>query len=286
MNMPKLYPYRERKLGFEWSNDSRHRRIEEVLKSLPKVSLADSMKLQTDRTSVSARRTVAVLKGLSSDDGATRGALGMLQGWDAVENAESKEAALFEIWFKRHLGPAFLQTALPAAAAKAIATADAAVLVDALEGKSARFKVDARALVLATLGPAYAEWEKLGKPEWGKIHQALPGHPLRNFVGAEMKAKLQPGPYPAPGGPYSPWQSMYTGNSFQLSNGPSFRMVLDVGNWDGSRAVNFPGQSGRPEDPHYKDLADSWRTGEYFPLLYTRAAVEQATEKRIRLEPR
>jgi penicillin amidase len=286
MNMPKLYPYQERKLGFEWSNDSRHLRIEEVLKALPKVSLADSMKLQTDRTSVSARRTVAVLQGLRSDDGATRGALGMLQGWDAVENAESKEAALFEIWFKRHLGPAFLKAALPAAAAKAIATADAAVLVEALEGKSTRFKVDARALVLATLGPAYAEWEKLGKPEWGKIHLAVPGHPLRNFVGAEMKAKLQPGPYPAPGGPYSPWQSMYTGNSFQLSNGPSFRMVLDVGNWDGSKAVNFPGQSGRPEDPHYKDLAEAWRTGEYFPLLYTRAAVEQATEKRIRLEPR
>ena len=149
-----------------------------------------------------------------------------------------------------------------------------------------RFKIDGRALVLATLGPAYAEWEKLGKPEWGKIHQALPGHPLRNFLGTDLKAKLQPGPYPAPGGPYSPWQSMYAGNSFQLSNGPSFRMVLDVGNWDGSKAVNFPGQSGRPEDPHYKDLADSWRTGEYFPLLYTRAAVEQATEKRIRLEPR
>lgn len=286
MNMPAGYPYQERKLGFEWSNDSRHRRIEEVLQALPKVSLEDSMKLQTDRTSVSARRVVAVLAGLTAEEAGTRAALSLLRGWDALESAESKPAALFEIWFKRHLSPAFLKAALPAGAAKAVATADAVVVVEALEGKSKQFPVDVRALVLATLGPAYAEWEKLGEPEWGAIHRAVPGHPLRNFVSGEMQAKLQPGPYPAPGGPFSPWQSMYTGDSFQLSNGPSFRMVLDVGNWDASKAVNFPGQSGRPEDPHYKDLADSWRTGAYFPLLYTRAAVEQATEKRIRLEPR
>lgn len=286
MNMPNGYPYQERKLGFEWSNDSRHLRIEEVLKALPKVSLADSMKLQTDRTSVAARRTVAVLKGLRAEDAATRAALGMLQGWDAVENTESKQAALFEIWFKRHLSPAFLKAALPAAAAKAIATADAATLVATLEGKSERFKVDAKALVLATLGPAYLEWEKLGRPEWGAIHMAVPGHPLRNFVSADLRAKLQPGPFPAPGGPYSPWQSMYTGSSFQLTNGPSFRMVLDVGKWDESKAVNFPGQSGRWDDPHYKDLADSWRRGEYFPLLYSREAIDKATEKHIRLEPK
>lgn len=91
MNMPAGYPYQERKLGFEWSNDSRHRRVDEVLRGLPKVSLADSMKLQTDRTSVSARRTVAVLKGLSGDDAATRGALGLLQGWDAVGERGSRK---------------------------------------------------------------------------------------------------------------------------------------------------------------------------------------------------
>ena len=67
--------------------------------------------------------------------------------------------------------------------------------------------------------------------------------------------------------------------------GPSFRMVLDVGNWDNSRVVNYPGQSGNPGDAHYSDLTGMWLKGEYFPLLYTRAAVEQAVEKRISLKP-
>jgi penicillin amidase len=62
-------------------------------------------------------------------------------------------------------------------------------------------------------------------------------------------------------------------------------MVIDVGNWDNSRAVNYPGQSGNPDDPHYRDLTGMWSKGEYFPLLYTRAAVEKATERRILLKP-
>lgn len=287
MNLPAGYPYKERKLGFEWSHGSRHTRIEEVLKSLKKVSLEDSMKLQTDILSVAARRMVTLLVPLKTEDARARAALGMLRGWDAVEAAESKQAALYEIWWKRHLGPAFLAAVMPGNAAAAVGTPDPTVVLETLEGKSTRFKVaDVPALLAQTLGPAYAEWEKLGAPEWGKLHQSLPGHPLRNFADPKLRAKLQPGPFPAPGGPYTPRQSMYTGDSFQLTNGPSYRMVLDVGNWDESRAVNYPGQSGNPDDPHYQDLTGMWARGEYFPLLYSRGAVEKATERRITLQPR
>jgi penicillin amidase len=62
-------------------------------------------------------------------------------------------------------------------------------------------------------------------------------------------------------------------------------MVLDVGNWDNSRAVNYPGESGDPYSPHYRDLAGKWLNGTYFPLLYSREAVEKQTEKRIHLLP-
>ena len=36
----------------------------------------------------------------------------------------------------------------------------------------------------------------------------------------------------------------------------------------------------------YRDLARAWNEGDYFPLLYSRGAVEQATEKRIKLTPK
>jgi penicillin amidase len=121
--------------------------------------------------------------------------------------------------------------------------------------------------------------------QWGKLHHSLPEHPLLGAMDAETRAKLQPGPFPAAGSPHTPNQGAYRASDFQLSGGGSFRMVLDVGNWDNSRAVNYPGQSGNPDDPHYRDLTPIWSNGEYFPLLYTRAAVEKATERRIVLKP-
>ena len=74
MNLPNSYPYRERKLGFEWTNDSRFTRISEVLAALKKVSLEDSMRLQNDDLSIPARRLVTLLKLLSSADIQTRAA--------------------------------------------------------------------------------------------------------------------------------------------------------------------------------------------------------------------
>jgi hypothetical protein len=37
--------------------------------------------------------------------------------------------------------------------------------------------------------------------------------------------------------------------------------------------------------PHYRDLAQMWRNGQYFPLLFSRTAVENATGKKINLIP-
>nr|WP_319016824.1 penicillin acylase family protein [Diaphorobacter aerolatus] len=62
-------------------------------------------------------------------------------------------------------------------------------------------------------------------------------------------------------------------------------MVVDVGNWDASRAVNTPGQSGNQASPHYRDLASTWAAGKYFPLTYSRDAVEKVTRERITLTP-
>jgi penicillin amidase len=63
-------------------------------------------------------------------------------------------------------------------------------------------------------------------------------------------------------------------------------MVLDVGNWDQSRAINTPGQSGNPYSAHYRDLAPLWAAGEYVPLLYSRDAVERGASEYWRISPR
>jgi penicillin amidase len=297
MNLPAGYPYKERKLGFEWTNGSRHQRIDEVLKSLPKVSIEDSERLQNDIVSIPARRLVALLAPLSSDDPDTRTALAMLKGWDAQMRADSAQAALEEVWLSRHLGRAFKQAVLPKAAADAFSAPDTAVMLDSLDHPEARFGGDAQAaqskrdaVLLSSLHDAYQEMVHLQGADqsawqWGKLQTNLNAHPLADLVDEQMRAKLNVGPIGKGGSAYTPNQSTYRASDFRQTNGPSFRVIVDVGNWDNSRAVNLPGESGDPDNPHYRDLTQMWLNGEYFPLLYTRAAVEKATEKRIHLVP-
>ncbi len=78
----------------------------------------------------------------------------------------------------------------------------------------------------------------------------------------------------------------YRASDFSVTSGASFRMVLDVGQWDNSRTINTPGQSGDPDSPHYRDLAALWANGEYVPLLYSRQAVEAAANEVIALSPK
>ncbi|QYD73733.1 penicillin acylase family protein [Paraburkholderia edwinii] len=297
MNLPAGYPYKERKLGFEWTNGSRHQRIDEVLKSLPKVSIEDSERLQNDIVSIPARRLVALLAPLSSDDPDTRAALAMLKGWDAQMRADSAQAALEEVWLSRHLGRAFKQAVLPKATADAFSAPDTAVMLDSLERPEARFGGDAQtaqskrdAVLLSSLHEAYEEMVRLQGADqsawqWGKLQTNLNAHPFADLVDEQTRAKLNVGPIGKGGSAYTPNQSTYRASDFRQTNGPSFRVIVDVGNWDNSRAVNLPGESGDPDNPHYRDLTQMWLDGEYFLLLYTRSAVEKATQKRIHLVP-
>jgi penicillin amidase len=295
MNIPADYPYRERKLGFEWVNGSRHQRLEEIMSKPKKLTIEDSLRMQNDEVSIPARRLVALLQPLSSDDPKTRAALDLLKGWDAVVEADLPQSALHEVWWSRHLRKAFKYAVLNQAAADAFGDPDAAVMLDTLENPQTRFGQHAEQkrdeLLLTTLRSAYEEMEKLQgldpkKWKWGKLHYNLSEHPFAAIVDTETRTKLNVGPIEKHGSEYVPNLSQYRVTDFRQTYGPSVRVVVDVGNWDDSRAINYPGQSGDPDNPHYRDLAPMWRNGQYFPLLYSRHAVESATEKKITLVPR
>src|SRR5207237_3098968 len=92
LNLPAGFPYEERKLGFEWANDSRYRRVAEGLAGVKRVSLADSVRLQNDLLSIPARRAAALLAPLSSSDVKAQAALEIFRGWDGVERTEGAQA--------------------------------------------------------------------------------------------------------------------------------------------------------------------------------------------------
>jgi penicillin G amidase len=286
MNLPPDYPYKQRKLGFEWSDPSRHQRIDEVLSQLPKVSLEDSMRLQNDELSIPARRLLALLRPLKSDDPQAQAALKVLRGWNASLDVDSAAAALEEVWFTRNLQPAFKTAVLSKQAAGLFDAPNTQVLLGWLEHATAQRDK----LLLSTLAAAYAEMKTLQGPDpgqwaWGKLHHNFSEHPFSRVVDEAEQKQLDVGPLETGGSAFTVNASSYRASNFLQLSGPSVRMVLDVGNWDNSRAVNYPGESGDPNSSHYRDLAPMWQGGTYFPLLYSRQAVEKATEKRIRLVP-
>ena len=295
MNLPAGYPVAQYKIGFEWPNNARRVRIGEVMDSKAKVSIEDSMQLQNDLVSIPARRMLALLAPLKTDQPKAAAALQLLRGWNGLEAARSAQAALFEIWWSRHLQRAYVRAVLDPKFVPAINSADTTAMMAALERPAARFGRNAKRkrdeLLLASLGEAWADMEGLAGPDpaqwqWGKLHYSYYAHPMSTMGDGSLRNKLNVGPFPAQGGANTVSQSSYRPADFLKVNGPSFRVVVDVGNWDNSRAMNTPGQSGDPDSPHYRDLAESWNQGAYFPLLYSRKAVEGAAESIIRLQPK
>ncbi len=73
--------------------------------------------------------------------------------------------------------------------------------------------------------------------------------------------------------------------SFDQAAGASYREIFDLSDWDSSVGINVPGQSGQPGSKHYDDLLPLWSTGRYFPLNYSKMAVDAATTDVLQLVP-
>jgi penicillin amidase len=129
------------------------------------------------------------------------------------------------------------------------------------------------ALLLATIQEAAAE---AGSRTWGELHKAAFNHP----VSAQFNL-----PSVSRGGDATTPNATSPNMAWVQTSGASFREVLDLADWDRSQAINVPGQSGVPGSAHYGDLLPLWGEGRYFPLLYSRPAIEAASKERLRLVP-
>ncbi len=305
-NLPRGYPYRRRKIGFEWASPFRLRRIQAVLRRERNGTLADSRRLQVDHRSTPAARIVPLLADVDTEDRRLRRAIRLLRRWDKRLDPDSAAAALFQVWYATELPTAVLKAALgDDKAVEAIWPGDPVVLLELLEHPDRRLgrhprRARDRALV-SSLKRAIDTTEKLlGKRwsrwEWGDLHVAHFDHPITPVVDATLARRLRVGPVPVGGGDDVVGDTGFTIESseedvaalraqFRVASGASFRQVIDVGSWDRSLVINNPGQSGDPDSPHYRDLIGRWARGRAVPMLFSRARVEAAVEARISCSP-
>jgi penicillin amidase len=291
--IPIGYPHMNA-VGFVWTDPYRWARISEVLGSGRKQSVPDMMRLQTDYFSVMARQLVPLLRDVSvaTPSVETERARQTLLGWDFVLDKHSIAAGLYEAWY-RHLAEDVSRAVIPADARPYFRALGASRVVEQVvspSGALGKNPVLARdSLLVRSLGEAVADLTERYGPEESKwvygqpgYHYALITHPLSTAVNAEMRRKLDVGPAPRGGDANTVGA---TGNGGNQTSGASFRIVVDVGDWERAVGTNAPGQSGDPDSPHYRDLFAPWANDRYFPVPYSRARVDASAERRWVLAP-
>ncbi|MBC7672058.1 MAG: penicillin acylase family protein [Polaromonas sp.] len=287
---PENYPYRDA-IGWSWADPYRFARIAEVLGAGRRVSMMDMMRLQNDYTSIPARSLVPLLADLPAADAVTEQARLTLLGWDRVLDKGSTAAGVYEAWY-RQLTTMVTEVMVPAPARSMARGLSTKRVIEWLTAPGGEFGTNPTAsrdslLLRALRGAVDDLTQRYGADvtgwSWGRYHKVLLQHPMSAALDPAMRARFEVGPWPRGGDGNTPGAT--GGGEFQTS-GASFRYVVEAGDWDASVGTNTPGQSGDVESPHYRDLFELWKNDRYFPVKYSRGAVESVTEARMLLAPR
>jgi len=290
--IPDGYPYA---VGYEWGPPTRFDRIREVLEgarsSGRKLGIADMEALQLDVVSPLARQLQALLRE-ALGSGTAMPAAELVLHWDCALREDSASAALYEIWASQ-LRQAVTRRALPEAARGMMPTwplyqtvRELAAPSQTVFGSEPRAARDA--LLRDTLQSAYQETAaRLGADAsrwtWGALHPVYFRHALDAAAGGAQL--LDRGPVQRPGDGDVVQATGFDAQSLEQGSGASYREIFDLSDWDNSVAINVPGQSGQPEAKHFDDLLPLWSAGQYFPLKFSRAAVDAVTTDVLLLEP-
>jgi penicillin amidase len=290
---PNDYAWKEA-LHYTWADPYRASRINEVLGSGLQFSVAEMARLQNDDLSIPARALVPLTRDVTLANAATARARDLLTTWNFVMDKDSVPAGIYAM-FQRRLLANVREQLVPAAARGAVGQGLISTkrVIDWMYAPDGRLGADPTAardaLIARSLDEAVAELTKRFGPDmnawrWGQpaYHHALIRHPMADAVNDATRARLNVGPAPR-GGDGSTVSA--TGNGDNQTSGGSLKIIADTEDWDNSIGLNTPGQSGNPDDPHYRDLFDLWSKGRYFPIAYSRQKVESVTESVTRLAP-
>jgi penicillin G amidase len=167
-----------------------------------------------------------------SDDSAK--ALAMLEPFDL--DAGSATAALFEVWFTRHLRPAITRALLGDAAVELVGPADSRVAVEAVTDPDRWWShPDRDALLRETLAEAWRETSELlgndpGQWRWGDLHRIALEHPLAAHAPAGLRAQMELPALPLGGSHFTPHAAAY-----RSASSPARRSA-----WSSTSATGMP----------------------------------------------
>jgi penicillin amidase len=313
------YPYF---IASDWDPGYRAARITQLLKSDMAhggVTLDDMSAIQTDTTVLRAELVIPHLKGITAATGDGNAVLSAIQAWDDTCGVDSRGCAAymaFEEQLERNLWDDDLgslareyvgSTASWQGLISVLAKPDDPFWDDSTttnktetEADIIRASLDSTGAALhASLGADPTTWT------WGRLHTTTFREVTLGESGiGPLEWYFDKGPFPVAGaagavdatyydfsvGYDDPYDSSVKATPdlksvFEMTNMPSYRLDVDMGELDAARIMITTGQSGNPSDPHYGDLIDDWLNGRQVPLPFTAIARQAATITTLTLTP-
>jgi len=287
-------------LGADTAAGYRSQRIRDLIKSEPKLSVADMARIQMDTYSANAEQLVPKLLDVELGSRYYRQGQETLKKWDYKQTADSAAAAYFNVVWRNLLKLTF-DDELPASEGPDGGERWFNVVGTILEkpnnhwwddvttnGRTeSRDDILAEAMRMARDELTMLQSRDPGEWKWGQLHQLELINPTlgESGIGA-VEALFNRGPFDLGGGggiiDATSWDAT---DGYDVTAVPSMRMVVDLDNFDRSRWIQLTGNSGHAFQKHYLDQAPLWAKGKTMPWAFSPKAVKKATDDTLKMRP-
>ncbi|MEQ9467293.1 MAG: penicillin acylase family protein [Ekhidna sp.] len=272
-----LYPYYQYDYNYEYY---RGRRINDRLRVMDNIEVEDMMALQHDNFNYNASEALPMM--LDSLDSASFTDLewsyySKLQNWDYFNETDLQAPTIYDVWWDKVNDKLWDE----------IDSSDVAVYrpnwyntVSILKNQTDFFMIDNKGtdgikesagdLFRQTFKETIAELEEYLEDEgnsllWYQFKNTTIRHLLRIVPFSRGKVKI--------GGNSS------IVNAASASHGPSWRMVVELGDGEVNAWGVYPGsQSGNPGNPTYGHMIDDWASGQYNQLYFENSMSSSSKE--------
>jgi penicillin G amidase len=291
------YPY---PLGSTYSYGWRSQEIVDRLRDAPPLTMDSAEQFFYDDTIRFAADLVPILLKIKVADPWVVEGQRTLVGWDYLASEDSAAAAYFNVVCHNILKLTF-RDELPQELWPAGGDRWYAVLTMLMkqtqnpwwDDVTTKDKIETRDdILLAAMINARKEITSLmardtDQWQWGKLHKVrLQSATLGSSGIKPVEDLFNRGDYQVGGGPAVVNAMAYDDRTgYAVTDGPTMRMLIDLGDLDASRWVNQSGVSGHAFNRHYDDQTGLWANQQLWPFVSSRGAVEARTETRQELLP-
>jgi penicillin amidase len=276
-------------LGQMWRSGYRAQRLEQLISSRDKVSVADCQRFQMDVYSIPGHRLARRLSSLETADAEARLSLEWLKNWDGYLDQATVGGTIYQLFLTQfaqavllpHLESSLMHHYLGVGPHQQLSpvnefhgywgttiwrwlnTAETSWLPSGVERELLLVNCLAATtgVLRQLLGDDPRQWQ------WGRLHRVRFPHALG--IIRPFERLFSPGPFAIGGDGDTVLQTSirpdtpYENNAVSVSS----RLIVNMGNLSETMAILAPGQSGHLASPHYRDLIAHWRQGSYFRMV-------------------